>query len=61
MQGGVKTIMEIMGHETYTMGMRYQHPAPDHRLSAVRKLDSLRGQGECVIDISERAQPKGHK
>ena len=34
----LKTIMEIMGHKTTQMAMRYQHPAPDHKLTAVRML-----------------------
>jgi len=36
-----KTIMEIMGHRTHQMAMRYQHPAPDHKLAAVRRLEKL--------------------
>lgn len=35
----LKTIMEIMGHERAQTAMRYQHPAPDHKLKAVRSLD----------------------
>jgi hypothetical protein len=35
----LKTIMEIMGHKTHKMAMRYQQPAPDHKLDAVKKLD----------------------
>jgi hypothetical protein len=34
-----KTIMEIMGHRTHKMAMRYQHPAPDHKLAAVQVLE----------------------
>ena len=41
-----KTIMEIMGHKTYKMAMRYQHPAPDHKLNAVRALDNRPDAGE---------------
>ncbi len=37
----VKTIMEIMGHKTYKMALRYQHPAPDHKRKAVNFLDEL--------------------
>jgi len=37
----IKTIMEIMGHKTYSMSMRYQHPAPDHKLDAVKVLDII--------------------
>lgn len=36
----LKTIMEIMGHKTVKVAMRYQHPAPDHKLKAVMSLDS---------------------
>lgn len=35
----LKTIMEIMGHKTVTMAMRYQHPTSDHKLDAVKSLD----------------------
>ena len=35
----LKTIMEIMGHRTHKMAMRYQHPAPDHKLAAVKILE----------------------
>jgi integrase len=35
----LKTIMEIMGHKTHKMAMRYQHPSPAHKLSAVKFLD----------------------
>lgn len=36
----LKTIMEIMGHKTARVALRYQHPAPDHKLKAVMSLDS---------------------
>lgn len=42
----LKTIMEIMGHKTPRMAMRYQHPSPQHKLSAVRSLDRLREKKE---------------
>lgn len=35
----LKTIMEIMGHKTHVAAMRYQHPAPDHKLEMVKMLD----------------------
>jgi len=35
----LKTIMEIMGHKTTKMAMRYQHPMPSHKLEAVKMLD----------------------
>ena len=34
----LKTIMEIMGHKTHKMAMRYQHPSPAHKLKAVKAL-----------------------
>ena len=37
----LKTIIEIMGHKTVKVAMRYQHPAPDHKLNAVKILDQL--------------------
>jgi integrase len=37
----LKTIMEIMGHKTAKVAMRYQHPSHDHKLRAVMSLDRL--------------------
>ena len=37
----LKTIMEIMGHLTTRVSMRYQHPTPDHKLKAVKFLDEV--------------------
>lgn len=37
----LKTIMEIMGHKTPRVAMRYQHPSPDHKLKAVKSLDQV--------------------
>jgi integrase len=37
----LKSIMEIMGHSTAKMAMRYQHPSADHKLEAVRSLDKI--------------------
>lgn len=37
----LKTIMEIMGHKTSKMSMRYQHPTPEHKLAAVQKLNEV--------------------
>ena len=39
----LKSIMEIMGHKTAKMAMRYQHPSPSHKLEAVNRLDKIRG------------------
>ena len=37
----LKSIMEIMGHKTAKVAMRYQHPSPDHKLKAVKNLDKI--------------------
>ncbi len=37
----LKTIMEIMGHRTTRVAMRYQHPMPGHKLNAVKTLDRV--------------------
>ena len=37
----LKTIMDIMGHKTYKVAMRYQHPTPEHKLEAVKNLDEV--------------------
>ena len=37
----IKTIMEIMGHKTHKMAMRYQHPGASHKLNAVKILDEV--------------------
>lgn len=37
----LKTIMEIMGHKTIKVAMRYQHPMPSHKLDAVKILDQV--------------------
>jgi len=42
MQGtDLKSIMEIMGHKSAKVAMRYQHPNPSHKLEAVRSLDEI--------------------
>ncbi len=34
------TVKELLGHATLTMTMRYSHLAPDHRMRAIKTLDS---------------------
>jgi len=34
------TVKELLGHATLTMTMRYSHLAPDHRMKAIKTLDS---------------------
>ena len=38
----LKSIMEIMGHKTAKVAMRYQHPSPSHKLKAIKGLDKIR-------------------
>jgi len=45
----LKSIMEIMGHKTAKVAMRYQHPSPNHKLEAVKGLDKNRGTDQQKI------------
>lgn len=47
----LKTIMEIMGHKTTKVAMHYQHPAPDHKLTAVKSLENLNQSSKNVIHL----------
>jgi len=53
----LKTIMEIMGHRTPKMSMRYQHPTPDHKLNAVQRVQQNDSPAESpagqLIDIKK--------
>lgn len=51
----LKTIMEIMGHRTTKVAMRYQHPSPDHKLAAVKSLDIVKEHSGNIISF-DRAQ-----
>lgn len=51
----LKTIMEIMGHKTTKVAMHYQHPAPDHKLAAVRSLEQLHEMPINVINLESKA------
>jgi len=50
----LKTIMEIMGHKTAKVVMRYQHPTPDHKSQAVKSLDeiSFKAEDEKILPLS---------
>jgi integrase len=57
----LKTIMEIMGHKTAKVALRYQHPAPDHKLEAVKSLDEIPPKstpGE-IIELKSRMKTGG--
>ncbi len=52
----LKTIMEIMGHKTTTVAMRYQHPTHEHKKQAVLALDKFRKstqEAASKVDISD--------
>ncbi|MCZ6768663.1 MAG: site-specific integrase [Acidobacteria bacterium] len=34
------TVKELLGHASVTMTMRYSHLAPDHRMRAIKTLDT---------------------
>jgi integrase len=36
----LKTVQELLGHSSLTMTMRYSHLAPDHRMRAIKILDT---------------------
>lgn len=35
----LRTVQELMGHQTITMTLRYSHLSPAHRLEAVQRLN----------------------
>jgi len=37
----IRTVAELMGHQTIQMAMRYAHLAPEHNLEAVERLSSF--------------------
>jgi integrase len=47
----LKTIMEIMGHRTERVALRYQHPTPSHKLAAVRALDHKPEASDNVVAV----------
>lgn len=50
----LKTIMEIMGHKTAKVAMRYQHPSPSHKLKAVKGLDKIRGtSSQKIVELNK--------
>ena len=50
----LKSIMEIMGHKTAKVAMRYQHPSPSHKLEAVKGLDNIRGtSSQKIVRLNE--------
>jgi integrase len=47
----LKTIMEIMGHKTVKVALRYQHPTPSHKLNAVLSLDNYGTQESKIMTL----------
>jgi Phage integrase family len=43
----IRTVQELLGHETIAMTVRYSHLAPQHTLAAVEKL--VPKTGESVV------------
>jgi len=51
------TVKELLGHATLTMTMRYSHLAPDHRMRAIKTLDSAYQTG-TITDTVENSRGK---
>jgi integrase len=49
----LKSIMEIMGHVTPKVALRYQHPTHDHKRAAVRSLDRKNRIGPKIVSMNE--------
>jgi Phage integrase family len=39
---GLRTVQELLGHQSATMTQRHAHLSPEHQLEAVRRLDTKR-------------------
>ena len=44
----LRSVQELMGHQTITMTLRYSHFAPGHLLEAVQRLSG--GGGDSLSD-----------
>jgi integrase len=51
------TVKELLGHASVTMTMRYSHLAPDHRMRAIKTLDSAY-QTDTITDTVENPSSK---
>jgi len=49
------TVKELLGHATPTMTMRYAQLAPDHRMRAIKTLDSAY-QTDTITDTVEKVR-----
>ena len=52
----LKSIMEIMGHKTAKVAMRYQHPSPFHKLEAAKGLDEIRRVSSQKAEFKKRIE-----
>jgi len=50
----IRTVAELMGHQTIHMTMRYAHLAPAHGLAAVQKLVRHSGNGTDTKTSTKR-------
>jgi len=48
------TVKELLGHASLTMTRRYAHLAPDHRMRAIKTLDSAY-QTDTITDTVENS------
>lgn len=54
----IRTVAELMGHRTLQMTMRYAHLAPEHKVAAVGKLDSLATDTRTDTDSADARSGK---
>jgi len=50
----LRAIMDLLGHRTVTMTLRYSHISPEHKKDTVRRLEPGRGEELSQICHSER-------
>ena len=52
----LRTVQELLGHQSATMTLRYAHLSPEHQLEAVLKLDSSRATATRTATSPEAAK-----
>ena len=54
----LRTVQELLGHQSIMMTMRYSHPTPEHKMKAVESMESF--MSGHYLDTSEnREKVKG--